>query len=224
MDYTIETVATLSGLRELTDFVYPILEIDPQSAYIAENYPPERLLAEIERGDRTAFLIRDDLGIVAAGECSALSEREKIDRGIADPRRMVLSDYNVVANRRRGERLASGLKRFQYQWAESVGAAIVVGELPLSNFPSQRMIFREGFIATRVLPASLGIPEPFFVVIRPVKLHATATGWHEQTTIRASRVETIRSMLDGGWVAYGVTPTVDRGSKQPEDWTFCLGR
>ncbi len=175
MESSIEAVSTPADLQELIDFAYPILGVDPHSPYIADNYPLERLLAEIASGDRAAFVMRDELGLVAAGECSAMSEREKIDRGIDDPRPMALYDYAAVADRRRGERLVGRLNRYAYQWAESRGAVAVVGELTLANFPSQRVQFREGFTASRVLPASLGISEPFFVVLRPVTPLATAT-------------------------------------------------
>jgi len=164
MDSPIEPIRTAGEIEAFLAFANPILGVDMNDAYMQELYGTERLVREIAEERRAGFVIRDGETIVAGALAKVLDGRDKADRCITNPRTLVLTEYWAVAENRRRQGLVTSLIIECHSRAVSWGACGLVAEIELTNPPSLHVAFGLGFVATRLLPASLGIPGDFLIL------------------------------------------------------------
>ena len=168
MKRSTEELRTEDGIEAFLAFANPILGVDMNDPYMRELYGTSRLVSDILEEARAGFVIRDGGKIVAGLFTTILDDRDKADRRISDSRTLALTEYWAVAEDRRRQGLISTLIRASAAWARSRLAVELLAEIELTNPPSLRTAFRNGFVATDLLPPGLGIPGEFLVLRKPL--------------------------------------------------------
>jgi len=163
--HTIHDLTTAAEIEEYLGFANTILGVDPDDPYMRELYAVDRLVREIEHGNRGAFVIRDDVGIAACGMVKRMTVRDCEDRQITDTQEpLVLVEYGAVREDLRRRGLFTLLEHYRFEWARKHGIAKLVGEIEVGNLPRLHCAFKNGFVATHIMGPALGIPGPFFIL------------------------------------------------------------
>ena len=222
----IERVITREGVAEYFTFADPLLGVESGDAYMDATYAKDRILDEIAAEQRAAFVVRSDEGaIIACGMSKIFTAGDKEDRRIHDEALMASLEYAAVAEAHRGKRIICELDSARAAWALAQDATVLVTEIELDNFPSLLVKFRDGFVATHILPPGLGIPHEFFILRKNLVTEEPAERFHlPYTDVRADRVEEVRALILTGSVVVGIKKPAGARSRNPRDWIYVIGR
>ena len=160
----IEATTTIEKVEEYFAFANPILCIDPNDPYMAEHYPPARVATELSSGRRALFLVRDEGAIVAGAMAKVFGEGDRELRRIEDPDPIVLFEYAAVREDSRRQGVWTRLFQAREAWAREHGFRNIVMEVELTAEASLYAAFKNGFVATHLLPPSLGIVGPYLIL------------------------------------------------------------
>jgi len=160
----IQVVEGADQVKAYFDWANPILCVDPADPYMAENYPPDRVAREITEGRRCLIVARDGDAIVGGVMMKVFNDQDRGLRKITDQQPLVLIEYGAVHEDYRRQGLFTRLGESGAKWAELKAIPEIVAEIELSAIESLTAAFKNGFVATHLLPPSLGIVGPYLIL------------------------------------------------------------
>lgn len=210
-------------LKAYLAFANPILEVVEDDPYMIAEYPFERLMDEIARDRRAVFVLYAPDGEIIGGAMTKIMDApNKRMRGIDSDAPMALWEYAAIAASERGKRHIRLLNDARFEWTRQQGIHEIVGEIVTDNFRQLTVYFQAGFVATRLMPPSLGIPVPFFIVRKSRGASPVEPSAQHHLLSAVDAVPFLELGFELGYVVTGIRRLCSTPSENPFDWFYVM--
>jgi predicted GNAT family acetyltransferase len=158
------------------------------------------------------FVVRDEKGEVVAGSKVKKIEEEtrsrlRLDVGDYAGKQGALLEYTVVQKDLQNKGLLQELTKTRVEWAKEKNIEFVCAEVEITRPVSAWTKIRDGFVMVGLNDPGEGIPEPYFVAVKPLteqKKEVTKKPEWKEIVVSEETKEELKGLFSDGWVGVDV--------------------